>query len=54
MAWSYRRRVKIIPGVYLNFSRKGISTSVGVRGASLTFGYNGTYLNAGIPGTGFV
>lgn len=52
MAWSYRRRVKIIPGVYLNFSRKGISTSVGVRGASLTFGYNGTYLNAGIPGTG--
>lgn len=52
MAWSYRRRVKIIPGVHLNFSKSGISTSIGVRGASLTLGKNGTHLNMGIPGTG--
>lgn len=52
MAWSYRKRIKIIPGVHLNFSRSGISTSIGVRGASVTFGQNGTYLNTGIPGTG--
>lgn len=52
MAWSYRKRIKIIPGVHLNLSRKGISTSIGVRGASVTFGNNGTYLNTGIPGTG--
>ncbi len=52
MAWSYRRRVKIIPGVHLNFSKSGISTSIGVRGASLTLGKNGAYLNTGIPGTG--
>jgi hypothetical protein len=52
MAWSYRKRIKIIPGVHLNFSKNGISTSVGVRGASVTFGQNGTYLNTGIPGTG--
>jgi Protein of unknown function (DUF4236) len=52
MAWSYRKRIKIIPGVYLNVSKKGISTSIGVRGASVTFGQNGTYLNTGIPGTG--
>jgi len=53
MAWSYRRRVKVIPGVYLNFSKRGISTTIGVRGASLNFGKKGTYLNTGIPGTGF-
>jgi hypothetical protein len=53
MSWSYRRRVKIIPGVHLNFSKSGISTSIGVRGASMTFGGKGTYVNTGIPGTGF-
>lgn len=52
MAWSYRKRIKIIPGVHLNFSKSGISTSIGVRGASVTIGQNGTYLNTGIPGTG--
>lgn len=36
MAWSYRRRIKIIPGVHLNFSKSGISTTIGVKGASLT------------------
>ena len=49
MAWSYRKRVKIIPGVHLNFSKSGITTSIGVRGASLTFGKSGTYLNTSVP-----
>lgn len=52
MAWSYRKRIKIIPGVHLNVSRSGISTSLGVRGASLTLGSSGTFLNTSIPGTG--
>ena len=52
MAWSYRKRIKIIPRVHLNFSKSGISTSIGVRGASVTFSNSGTYLNTGIPGTG--
>lgn len=52
MGWSFRKRVKIIPGVHLNFSRSGISTSIGVRGANVTIGNNGTFLNMGIPGTG--
>lgn len=51
-SWSFRRRIKIIPGVRLNFSRGGISTSVGIRGANFTFSKDGTYLNTGIPGTG--
>jgi hypothetical protein len=48
----FRRRVKLFPGVHLNISRSGISTSVGVRGATMTFGKRGTYVNAGIPGSG--
>ncbi len=52
MAWSFRRRIKIIPGVRLNLSKSGISTSIGVRGANVTLGKFGTYLNTGIPGTG--
>jgi len=51
-SWSFRRRIKIIPGVRLNLSRSGISTSIGIRGVNLTLGKNGTYLNTGIPGTG--
>lgn len=49
MAWSYRKRIKIIPGVHLNFSKTGISTSIGVKGANVTFGPSGTYLNTSIP-----
>jgi hypothetical protein len=52
MGWSFRRRIKAIPGVYLNVSKRGISTTIGVRGASLTLRGDGTYANAGIPGTG--
>lgn len=52
MAWKFRRRVKIIPGVHLNFSKSGISTSIGVKGVGMTFGSSGTYLNTSIPGLG--
>ena len=52
MALRFRRRIKILPGVHVNVSRAGISTSIGVRGASMTFGKRGTYTNVGIPGTG--
>lgn len=50
--WNFRKRVKILPGVTLNFSKNGITTSVGPKGARLSFGKNGTYLNRSIPGTG--
>ena len=52
MAWNFRRRKKIAPGVYINMSKKGISTTFGPKGASMTFGPNGTYMNTSIPGTG--
>ncbi|HHH9441303.1 TPA: DUF4236 domain-containing protein [Pseudomonas aeruginosa] len=52
MGFRFSKRITIVPGVRLNISGSGISTSVGPRGLSLTMGKNGTYLNAGLPGTG--
>lgn len=52
MTWSYKKRKKIAPGVHLNFSKNGVSTSFGVKGFSITMGKRGTYLNTSIPGTG--
>ena len=52
MAWNFRKRIKIAPGIHLNLSKGGISTSIGPRGAKVTIGKNGTYLNKGVPGTG--
>lgn len=52
MALKFRRRQKLFPGVYLNFSSKGISTTIGVKGFSVNLGQKGVYLNTGLPGTG--
>lgn len=49
MAWSFRKRIKIIPGVHLNLSKSGITTSIGVKGANMTFGKSGSYLNTSVP-----
>jgi hypothetical protein len=48
----FRRKTKLFPGVYLNFSKTGISTTIGIPGASINLGKQGTFLNTGIPGTG--
>lgn len=48
----FRRKKKLFPGVYLNFSKTGISTTFGIPGASVNFNKQGTFLNTGIPGTG--
>ncbi len=50
MAWSYKKRIKVIPGVHLNFSKKGISTSIGIKGASINFSNSGTTVNTNILG----
>lgn len=36
----------------MNLSRSGVSFSVGIKGLSLTLGRRGAYVNVGIPGTG--
>lgn len=52
MAWSFRKRIKILPGVHINLSKSGVSTSIGPKGAKVTIGPKGTFLHTGIPGTG--
>lgn len=49
----FRKRVKLFPGVTLNFSKTGISTTFGVPGLSVNVNKNGMFLNTGLPGTGF-
>jgi hypothetical protein len=48
----YRKRITLFPGVRINISGSGISTTIGPRGASVNLGRNGAFLNTGIPGTG--
>jgi hypothetical protein len=52
MGLRFRRTVRIAPGVRLNFSKSGVSTSVGPRGAKYTIGPRGSRVTLGIPGTG--
>lgn len=52
MAFRFRKRIKVAPGVHLNIGKNGVSTSIGTRGASITMGSKGTYINTSIPGTG--
>ena len=49
MGWSFRRSVKIAPGIRVNFSKSGISTSIGGKG--FTYNTRGR-ITASIPGTG--
>jgi hypothetical protein len=44
MGLKFRRRQKLFPGVYLNFSSKGISTTIGIKGFTVNLGKEG-----GIP-----
>ncbi|MGC2776510.1 MAG: DUF4236 domain-containing protein [Bradyrhizobium sp.] len=53
MLFRFQKRISILPGVRLNFSRSGVSTTIGVRGASVTLGgRGGPTANLSIPGSG--
>lgn len=52
MGLRFQKRLSILPGVRLNLSKGGVSTSLGPRGADVNIGRNGVTTNAGIPGTG--
>ncbi|MEB1806484.1 MAG: DUF4236 domain-containing protein [Bacillaceae bacterium] len=52
MSFRFQKRVRVAPGVRLNISKRGISSSIGPRGASLTVGKRGLYGNVGLPGSG--
>lgn len=48
----FRKSIQIFKGLRINFSKSGVSATVGGRGVSVNMGPKGTYLNTSIPGTG--
>lgn len=48
----FSKRIKVFPGFQLNVSKSGISSTIGIKGASISFSKRGTYFNSSIPGTG--
>jgi hypothetical protein len=52
MGWRFRKSFSPLPGVRLNFSPGGLSTSIGVGPLRLSVGQRGAALTTRIPGTG--
>ena len=53
MGFRFRKSIKILPGLKINLTHKGISSaSIGKPGASLNIGKKGARTSVGIPGTG--
>jgi|SRR5580765_3792339 len=53
MGFSFRKRIKVLPGITLNLSKSGISTTLGPKGARMTVGgKRGPRVTTSIPGTG--
>ena len=48
----FRRSIRIGPGLRVNLSKSGVSTSIGRRGAWFTMGPRGTRSTVGLPGSG--
>src|ERR1700677_1224317 len=46
------RSIELLPGVRLNVGKRGVSTSIGVRGADVTFRRTGARTTVGLPGSG--
>jgi hypothetical protein len=52
MTWRFRKSFKVLPGVRLNLTRRGLSATVGAAPFTVNFGPRGVYGNVSIPGTG--
>lgn len=53
MGLGFRKRIKILPGLTLNVGKRGVSASIGVKGASINVGgARGPRATIGLPGTG--
>ena len=49
----FQKRIRILPGVYINLSKSGVSTTLGGHGASVNVGTSGRRMfTLNIPGTG--
>jgi Protein of unknown function (DUF4236) len=53
MGFRFRKIISVIPGVKVNLSKSGASTSIGGRGATVNVGTSGKKtVTLGIPGSG--
>jgi hypothetical protein len=52
MGWRFQKRIRILPGVSINLSKSGVSTSLGPRGCKTNISKRGVKQTLGIPGTG--
>ena len=53
MGFRFRKIISVIPGVKVNLSKSGASTSIGGHGATVNVGTSGKRtLTLGVPGTG--
>lgn len=52
MSWRFRKSFKVIPGVKLNLTARGLSATFGAAPFSINVGPRGVYRNVSIPGTG--
>ena len=52
MGFRFRKSKKILPGVRLNFSKKGVGVRFGGKYGGISVGPSGTRYSASIPGTG--
>lgn len=52
MGLRFRRTIRIAPGIRLNLSKSGVSTSIGRRGAHVTIGHGKVRETVGLPGSG--
>lgn len=52
MAFRFRKSIRIIPGVRLNFGKTGSSLSLGGKGMTVNVNKKGTRTTLGVPGTG--
>lgn len=52
MGFRFRKSFKIAPGIRLNLSKSGVSTSIGGKGATVNVSKRGVRSTVGIPGSG--
>lgn len=52
MSFRFRKSIKIAPGIRVNLSKSGVSTSIGPKGSTVNISKRGVKHTAGIPGTG--
>ena len=52
MGFRFQKRLRILPGVRLNLSKSGISTSFGAKGLTINLRNDNVKTTVGVPGTG--